>query len=431
MDRSALSYADRVHDRPVGPCRLLTLQMPVDGFVSWRGSFRTHPDLGAHDDLVQRLMVSMLDKGTATHDRFELAAVLEECGAQLSLSSDGLYVDVSGQSLTGDLPTVLDVCADMVQTPSFPESEYPKVQAQTLAGVQRSMQDTAPHASRALMQRLFSVDHPNYSRPFEDELERLQQTMRADVETYHHEHVTPHAFTLVVAGDLEHDAVETAVRGAFDSWEGTAPAPTHATRATACAPGTATVPMADRDNIDVRMGHALTLRRDEDAYLPLYLGNYILGGNFSARLMNTVRDEMGLTYGIRSGLSGISTEYDGSWTIGVTLSTEALQQGLDATRQVVRDFVEGGVTEDELDAKKTTITGSYKVGLATTKRVAQSLLTNAERGFPVSYLDEFPERIQAVTLEEVNDAIQTHFDPGALHTAMAGSVPASVDEAGA
>lgn len=429
MDRSALTYADRVHDRPVGPCRLLTLQMPVDNFVSWRGSFRTHPDLGAHDDLVQRLMVSMLDKGTDTHDRFELAAVLEECGAQLSLSSDGLYVDVSGQSLTGDLPTVLDVCADMVQTPSFPESEYPKVQAQTLAEVQRSMQDTAPHASRALMQRLFSVDHPNYSRPFEGELERLQQATRADVKTYHHEHVTPHAFTLVVAGDLEHDAVETAVRGAFASWKGTAPDPTHATRATACAPGTATVPMADRDNIDVRMGHALTLRRDDDAYLPLYLGNYILGGNFSARLMNTVRDEMGLTYGIRSGLSGISTEYDGSWTIGVTLSTEALQQGLDATRQVVRDFVEGGVTEDELDAKKTTITGSYKVGLATTKRVAQSLLTNAERGFPVSYLDEFPERIQAVTLDEVNDAIQTHFDPDALHTAMAGSVPASVDEA--
>jgi predicted Zn-dependent peptidase len=403
--------------------------MPVDNFVSWRGSFRTHPDLGAHDDLVQRLMVSMLDKGTDTHDRFELAAVLEECGAQLSLSSDGLYVDVSGQSLTGDLPTVLDVCADMVQTPSFPESEYPKVQAQTLAEVQRSMQDTAPHASRALMQRLFSVDHPNYSRPFESELERLQQATRADVETYHHEHVTPHAFTLVVAGDLEHDAVETAVRGAFASWKGTAPDPTHATHATACAPGTATVPMADRDNIDVRMGHALTLRRDDDAYLPLYLGNYILGGNFSARLMNTVRDEMGLTYGIRSGLSGISTEYDGSWTIGVTLSTEALQQGLDATRQVVRDFVEGGVTEDELDAKKTTITGSYKVGLATTKRVAQSLLTNAERGFPVSYLDEFPEHIRAVTLDEVNDAIQTHFDPDALHTAMAGSVPASVDEA--
>lgn len=430
MDRFSLSYADRVHDRPVGPCRLLTLQMPVDNFVSWRGSFRTHPDLGAHDDLVQRLMVSMLDKGTATHDQFELAAVLEECGAQLSLSSDGLYVDVSGQSLTSDLPTVLDVCADMLQAPSFPQDEYPKVQAQTLAGVQRSMQDTSSHASRALMQRLFSVDHPNYSRPFEDELERLQQTTRAEVETYHDAHITPHAFTLIVAGDLKHDAVETAVRGAFSSWDGTAPDPTHATQAVASTPGTATVPMSDRDNIDVRMGHALSIRRDADDYLPLYLGNYILGGNFSARLMNTVRDELGLTYGIRSSLSGVSTEYDGNWTIGVTLSSEALQQGLDATRQVIREFVEGGVTEKELEAKKTTITGSYKVGLATTKRVAQSLLTNAERGFPVSYLDEFPERIRAVTLDEVNDAIRTHFDPEALHTVMAGSVPETEDAVG-
>ncbi|MES3631078.1 MAG: pitrilysin family protein [Longimonas sp.] len=431
MDRSTLSYADRVHDRPVGPCRLLTLEMPVSGFVSWRGSFRTHPELGAHDDLVQRLMVGMLDKGTATHDRFELAALLEECGAQLSLSSDGLYVDVSGQALTDDLPTVLSAGADMLQRSSFPEDEYPKVQAQALADVQRSMQNTSSHASRALMQRLFSVDHPNYSRPFEDELQGLQQVTREQAQAYHQDHVTPHAFTLVVAGDLSHDAVESAVRDAFGAWSGTAPAPTHATEATACAPGTATVPMADRDNIDVRMGHALTMRRDDDDYLPLYLGNYILGGNFSARLMATVRDELGLTYGIRSGLSGISTEYDGSWTIGVTLSSEALQHGLDATRQVVRDFVEGGVTEEELDAKKTTITGSYKVGLATTKRVAQSLLTNAERGFPVSYLDEFPERIRAVTLNEVNNAIQTHLDPDALHTAMAGSVPEEAEEAAA
>ena len=420
---SSPSFANRVHDRPVGPCRLLTLQMPVEGFVSWRGSFRTHPNLSTHEDLVQQLTVGMLDKGTTTHDRFELAALLEDRGAQLSVSSDGLYVDVSGQMLTDDAATVFDVCADMLRAPSFPDEEFPKVQAQQLAQVQRSMQKTGAHAGRRLMQRLFSVDHPNYSRDFEDEIEALQQIEQADLQAYHGQHITPHAFTLVVVGDLDHTAIEETVRSAFGNWSGTAPTPTHATEAMACTHGDVAIPMADRDNIDVRFGHALALRRDDPDYLPLYVGNYILGGNFSARLMATVRDEMGLTYGIRSGFSGISTEYDGAWRIAVTLSPDALDAGLEATRSVVRDFVEEGATADELDAKKTTITGSYNVGLATTRRVAQSLLTNAERGFSVAYLDEFPERIQAITLDEVNNAVRTYFDPDALHTAMAGSVP--------
>jgi predicted Zn-dependent peptidase len=94
---------------------------------------------------------------------------------------------------------------------------------------------------------------------------------------------------------------------------------------------------------------------------------------------------------------------------------------------VIRDFVEQGATADELDAKKTTITGSYTVGLATTERLAQSILTNAERGFDVSYLDTFPEEIQALTLAEVNAAVRRHFDPEALQEALAGTQPQPVE----
>jgi predicted Zn-dependent peptidase len=142
--------------------------------------------------------------------------------------------------------------------------------------------------------------------------------------------------------------------------------------------------------------------------------------------MATIRDEMGLTYGINTALSGLSTRYEGHWQVGVTLSQENLERGLAATRAEVQRFVDEGATEDELAAKKTTITGSYTVGLATTKRLAQSILTNAERGFAVDYLDRFPALIDALTLEEVNTAVQRHFDPTRFHTAMAGTIPEAV-----
>lgn len=185
--------------------------------------------------------------------------------------------------------------------------------------------------------------------------------------------------------------------------------------------------MPEKSNVDVRMGHAVPIRRDHEDYPALYVGNYILGGNFAARLMTHIRDEQGLTYHIGSGLSGITTHYAGYWQVSVTLSHDKLEEGISATKDVIRRFIEDGATEDELDAKKTTITGSYTVGLATTRRLAHSILTNAERGFDVDYLDRFPEEIRALTLEEVNEAVRRYLTPDAMHEALAGTVPETTE----
>jgi predicted Zn-dependent peptidase len=185
--------------------------------------------------------------------------------------------------------------------------------------------------------------------------------------------------------------------------------------------------MADRSNVDVRIGHALDLYRDASDYEALYVANYILGGNFSARLMNEVRDEQGLTYHISSSLSGVSTTNQGSWRTVVTLSSETFEAGVEATIDVIREFVEEGPTQDELETVKTTITGSFIVGLATTGSLAQTLLTNAERDFEVAYIDRFPDIIEGLSLEEIADATQRYLHPDQLHVGAAGTLPEPVE----
>jgi predicted Zn-dependent peptidase len=414
------NLAPRIEDRAAGPGRLLTLETAVDDIVSWRGSFLAYPDLAAEDELRQELVVSLLDKGTEHRDRFELARVLEDCGAELDLSSDGLYVDVSGRALVEDLPRVMDVLAEMLRAPAFEESEFEKARAQAIAETQRRMEKTGAQASAALTRRLFGEGHPNHSAAPETIIERLRALTLEDIRAYHAAHVGATDWTLAVVGDLDHDAVEQVVAGAFAGWGPHEAEPTHETEAAPEAVGRSVVPMPDKSNVDVRLGHPVPIRRDHPDYHALYVGNYILGGNFAARLMNTVRDEKGLTYHIGSGLSGVTTRYAGYWQTSVTLSQDALEEGLAATTDVIRRFVEEGATEAELDDKKTTITGSYAVGLATTRRLAQSILTNAERGFDTDYLDRFPEEIRALTLEEVNAAVRTHLRPDELHEALAG-----------
>jgi predicted Zn-dependent peptidase len=421
------NLAPRIEDRSAGPSRLLTLETAVDDVVSWRGSFLAYPDLAADDDLRQEMTVSLLDKGTEYRDRFELARVLEDCGAELDLSSDGLYVDVSGRALAEDLPRVMDVLAEMLRAPAFAEDEFEKARAQAIAEVQRRMEKTGAQASAALSRRLFEPGHPNYSRTPEATIDRLRTLTLGDVRDYHAAHFGATEWTLAVVGDLDHDAVAEVVGEAFEGWRPHGTQPTHDTGGIDTPPGRSVVPMPDKSNVDVRMGHTVPIRRDHEDYPALYVGNYILGGNFSARLMNTIRDEKGLTYHIGSGLSGVTTRYAGYWQTSVTLSHDVLEEGIDATTAVLRRFVEEGATEEELDDKKTTITGSYAVGLATTRRLAQSILTNAERGFDTEYLDRFPEEIRALSLEAVNEAVRRYLRPDALHEALAGVPPDEAD----
>ena len=253
--------------------------------------------------------------------------------------------------------------------------------------------------------------------------ERLAALTLDDVRAYHAAHFGARNLLLAFAGDLDAGATAAAVTESFGDWAAPEAGAGFAAEAAPQPPGRTEIALADRQNLDVRLGHAVAVRRDDADYLPLYVGNYVFGGNFSARLMSTVRDEQGLTYGIGASLAGIRVEHGGHWRISVTLSGDALERGLAATLEQAQRFVEGGITEAELEEKKTTIAGTYKVGLATTGGLATALLANAERHFGVAYLDDFPALVEQLSLGEVNDAIRRHLDPEALHVTVAGTLP--------
>lgn len=138
--------------------------------------------------------------------------------------------------------------------------------------------------------------------------------------------------------------------------------------------------------------------------------------------MQTVRDDQGLTYHIQASIGGIDNGNDGYWTIYSTFAPELVQKGYDASIEQLEKWVDGGITKAELDAKKSTITGTYKVGLATTRGLAGQILTNAERGRANSYLDNFPERINALTVDQINGAITNYIDKDKMVFVAAGSL---------
>ena len=109
------------------------------------------------------------------------------------------------------------------------------------------------------------------------------------------------------------------------------------------------------------------------------------------------------------------------WNTWGTFSPSLFEKGKNATMDQIIKWYNNGINSNELEAKKTTITGAYQVGMDTTGGVVALLLSNAERGRSVAYLDKYPEKITKLSLGQVNRAIKQHIDPKKLTLVSAGS----------
>ena len=417
------SLKERIQRLDSAPGEILVMPASISSVVSFDASFITVRDFERGDDLFRDIVISMLDKGTIRRSKLEIAAAIEDVGALISFSSNGLRASVSGKALVKDLPVVLELVKEQLLEPAFPEDEFMRLRERYLASFQQGLLDTGVLSGSALNRSIFPADHPSYSPDPEQEIERLQKISVDDIRSYYLDHISLEDWRMALVGDLDATLLKDSVLMEFPVSDGSGIKPWPTILPEKPLSGQIEINVPDRDNIDVRMGHAIGLRRQDDEYIPLVLGVFILGGNFSARLMQTVRDEKGLTYGIQSGLVGVDPCFSGQWKTSVTLNSDKLQSGMEATLYELKKFVSEGVTEAEIKEKKETIAGSYLVGLSTTGSLARAIVHTRERGEDLDYLDVFPEKVRAVTLQEVNGAITKHLEPDLLHVALAGTLP--------
>src|SRR5690606_3344423 len=176
-------------------------------------------------------------------------------------------------------------------------------------------------------------------------------------------------------------------------------------------------------SVSVVLGQATGLKHSDPASLPLRIGTAILGSGFTGRLMATIRDREGLTYGIGATLTN-DTFNDGEWRIVATFAPQLLERGLASTRRELEAWHKTGVTAQELAERKTNLAGTFKLQLATTEGLAATLLQTVQRGYPLSWIAEYPDQVQSLTLEQVNATSRKHLDPAKMVMIRAGTVSA-------
>ena len=419
--------ADKVVRTKIAGIDLIAYETGVENVVTFRGSLPAGDSFAPeHNAAIPTLAGEMLDQGTTKQDKFAIAQQLENIGATIHFSVGGVMTEFSGKCLRKDLPLVVSLLAEQLRMPAFSEEEFAKVKKQMAGHLQRALESTAYRADQAFSENLFPKGHPNYVPPTREFLAAIESAKLSDVKAFHAEYYGPAQATLVAVGDIDVEALKAEVARAFDGWSGGKTVPEFP-KATAAKQGDEeVVSMADKPNVSVMLGQATGLKYSDPDALALRVGTAVLGRGFTGRLMASVRDKEGLTYGISSGVSNDSFA-DGDWRISANFAPQLLEKGISSTKRELESWYKEGVTAAELERVKSALIGTFKVGMATTDGLSNALLDSVHRGYDVKWLDEYTKRVAALTLPEVNAAIKKHLNPDKMTVIKAGSVPPPTD----
>ena len=412
-------FSDRVVREKVAGADLLVCKTEVKDVVNIHGSLPAGEAASTNRALAD-LTANMLDRGTKQRDQFVIAELLEKVGATISFQANPETLEFQAKCLAKDLPLVMEILAEELRTPAFTTEEFDKLKPQLASDVQQMLEDTDTQAAIAFSQAIFPAGHPSRRASVPELVADIEKAKVADVQAFHAANYGPAGLHLAVVGDLDPAAVKALVEKRFGGWTGGHPVAAE-TPATPAKSGEKIVAMPDKTSISVLIGMPTGVRASDEDWLALDLANTILGRSFTSRLMGNVRDREGLTYGIGSKTS-FDTFRGGAWFIRATFAPALLERGLASTHRELDSWWKDGVTPAELDYRKSAIAGSFAVSLETTDGLAEQLLRCAERGFEVKWVDEFPAKVRALTLEQVNAAIKKRLDPAKMVTIKAGTL---------
>ena len=344
---------------------------------------------------------SLLNTGTPELDADAIAEKFEDVGAEFGTGVKLDRSSISLRSLTDDalLEQALSTYIAVITQPVFPGKDFQRLRNQALTAIKDEQQRPGSIASKAFYRALYG-DHP-YAQPVSGDESSIQTVTLEDVREFHGQYLVAENAVIAIVGGIDTGrARQISERIASSLPRGTRPDP--------IAPPVPRLPAQDlyipypSRQSHVYLGQLGIARGDPD-YFTLYTGNYILGGGgFSARLMKTVRVELGLSYSVYSYFFPLKSS--GPFILGLQTHVDQAQQALDVSLETVEAFVRDGPGEEELELAKKSIIGGFPLRIDSNRDILGYLSMIAYYGLPLDYLESFSGRIAAVTLADIREA---------------------------
>jgi zinc protease len=309
--------------------------------------------------------------------------------------------------------SAVDTLADILQSPRFASDVFEREKARAIANAAEA--ETQP--DHIAEKRLYALMYPSHPYGLTATPSTLAAITREDVERHYRAHYVAAGAAVTIVGDLSIDAARALAEQLISRL---APGGEIALPPPAPPASGETVRVAHPSaQSHVLLGEA-ALARDDPDYFPLLVGNYILGGGgFASRLMTEVRSKHGLAYSVYSYFYPFAQR--GPFQVGLQTRRDQANEALKRVRDVIAEFVARGPTETELKAAKKSLVGGFPLRIDTNRKLLEQLAVIAFYKLPADWLDTYPERLEAVTLDQVRSAFARRIATDKLATVVVGA----------
>ena len=360
------------------------------------------------------LMMALLEEGAGDMDAQAFAEARERLAATFSFKAYDDAVSVSARFLTENRAEAVALLREALIEPLFEEAAVERVRAQVISGIRSDANDPNRIASRTF-DTLAYGDHP-YARPSDGTVETVSALTREDLVEAHANALARDRIYVGAVGDIGPDELGALLDDLLGDLpaEG-APLPPEADF---LLPGGISVVSFDTPQSVAVFGHSGIDRHDPD-FFPAFVANEIFGGSgFQSRLMQEVRVARGLTYGIGTWLTNMDRS---DLVMGqVASANDRMAETIDVVRDEWAKIAAEGVTQEELDAAKTYLTGAYPLRFDGNGPIARILVGMQMDGLTPDYVETRNDMVNAVTLADIQRVVKRIYRPEDLHFVVVG-----------
>lgn len=385
----------------------------MGGYLPAGAIFENDEKLGLADFVSSSLM-----RGTQTKSFDEIYNELESVGASMGFDSGVNNTNFGGRALVEDLPLLLKLLSESLQTPTFPNDEIERLRAQLLTGLALRAQDTSDMANMGFEKILYE-GHP-YGRPSDGYIETIQSITRNDMDEFHRLHFGPRGLVIALVGAIQPKQAVEEVEKFFGAWQVPSQKEAHALPSTKLIKKTIKTHhvIEEKSQSDLVMGTFAPTRKSDD-YMAASLGNSVLGQfGMMGRIGNVVREKSGLAYYAYSSLnSGIGP---GSWEVNAGVNPSNLNKAIDLIEKELRKFVKQGVTKQELEDSQANYVGRLPLSLESNSGVVSAILNIYRYDLGMDYYQRYESLVRDVTRDDVVEVARKYIDPDKLVISTAG-----------
>jgi len=362
-----------------------------------------------------RLTLAMLKAGSSRYSETEASRRIADAGAQLQEKFDLDRAGFALRSLSSEAErkAATQTLADMLQAPLFPAEAFEREKASAIANAREA--ETLP--DQVAERRLYALMYPAHPYGLSETPETLASIRREDLQRHYRDCYGSARAVVTIVGDLDRDAAKALAEELTSRLSKGADS---ALPPVAKLPAGATLRVAHPSTQSHVLLGVAALTRGDPEYFPLFVGNYSLGGGgFNSRLLREVREKRGYAYSAYSHFLPYARE--GPFVVGLETRRDQARAALELARSVVGEFAMHGPTEAELKAAKKSLIGGFPLRIDTNRKMLDQVAVIGFYRLPLAWLDEFPARVEEVTLAQVKSAFARRIDPEKLSIVVVGA----------